>query len=122
MFFYDKLYVSPGVRNPRKIKKDLLRGKGHLTIYVLVLARGPEGRPQLEIMHCANLQSSYYRKHLPFVVGIAQGKADAVELVNALTMESYNMTGQWNAAEYLASRTAFEEYIEKERLWQWQFC
>ena len=86
----------------------LLRGKGHLSIYVLLLAKGPEGRPQLEIMHCANLQTQYYRVHEPFIVGIAEGKADAVDMVDALTTESFNMTGQWNAAEYLASRAGFE--------------
>ena len=107
MIFYDKLYVSPMVRNPGKIRRDLLRGKGHLSTYVLVLAHGPEGRPQLEIMHCANLQTRYYKVHQPFIVGIAAGKADAVELVDTLTTESYHMTGQWNAAEYLAARTAF---------------
>ena len=108
MVFYDNLYVSPRIRKPRQIKKDLLRGKGHLSIYVLLLAKGPEGRPQLEIMHCANLQTQYYRVHEPFIVGIAEGKADAVDMVDALTTESFNMTGQWNAAEYLASRAGVE--------------
>ena len=107
MLFYKDLYVSPKIRRPRKIKKDLIHGKGHLTIYVLLLVRGPEGRPQLEIMHCANLQSQYYRAHQAFIVGIAEGKADAIEMVNAITMESFNMTGQWNAAQYLASRTGY---------------
>lgn len=107
MLFYDHLYVSPRIRRPRQIKKDLIHGKGHLSIYVLLLARGPEGGPQLEIMHCANLQTQYYKVHQPFIVGIAEGKADAVGLVEAITNEAFNMTGQWNAAEYLASRTGF---------------
>ena len=108
MVFYDKLYISPLIRNPRKIRRDLQRGKGHLTIYVLLLAHGPGGGPQLEIMHCANLQTSYYRAHPPFIVGIASGRADAVEMGNDLTNEAFHMTGQWNAAKYLADRTAFQ--------------
>jgi hypothetical protein len=107
MVFYDKLYISPLIRNPRKIRRDLQRGKGHLSIYVLLLAHGPGGGPQLEIMHCANLQTQYYRTHQAFIVGIAEGRADAIEMVEAITNESFNMTGQWNAAEYLASRTGF---------------
>lgn len=107
MIFYSNLYVSPKIRKPRKIKKDLIHGKGHLSIYVLLLARGPEGRPQLEIMHCANLQTQYYKAHQAFIVGLAEGKADAIEMVDAITNEAFNMTGQWNAAEYLASRTGF---------------
>ena len=108
MVFYDKLYVSPEIPNPRKVRKDLMRGKGHLTIYVLLLAREPQGRPQLEIMHCANLQTAYYKAHPPFIVGIAEGRADAIDMVKRITEESFRMTGQWNAAQYLASRTAFE--------------
>lgn len=108
MVFYDNLYVSSRIRKPRQIKKDLLRGKGHLSIYVLLLARGSGGGPQLEIMHCANLQTQYYRVHEPFIIGIADGKADAVDMVDAITRESFKMTGQWNAAKYLASRTGFE--------------
>lgn len=108
MVFYDKLYISPLIRNPRKIRRDLQRGKGHLSIYVLLLAHGPGGGPQLEIMHCANLQTRYYKAHPPFIVGIANGRADAVEMVNDLTNEAFEMTGQWSAAKYLADRTAFQ--------------
>lgn len=104
MVFYDKLYVSPEICNPRKIRKDLMRGKGHLTIYVLLLAVGPEGRPQLEIMHCANLQTGWYRAHPPLIVGIAEGRSDAIELVGFLAEEAFYATRQWDAAAYLASR------------------
>jgi hypothetical protein len=41
-------------------------------------------------------------------VGIAEGRADAIDMVKRITEESFRMTGQWNAAQYLASRTAFE--------------
>lgn len=104
MRFYDKLYISPHIRKPRQVRRDLERGKGHLMIYVLVLKTGPEGRPQLEFMHCINLQQPYYRQHPPFIVGIAEGKADAIDMVENLTNEAYRMTGSWNAAAYLASR------------------
>lgn len=104
MVFYDNLYVSPRIRKPRQIKKDLLRGKGHLSIYVLLLAKGPEGRPQLEIMHCANLHQPYYRERPPFIVGIAEGRADAIGMVEHITNEAFRMTGDWNAAAYLAGQ------------------
>lgn len=103
MEFYRKLYVSPRIRNPRKIKKDLQRGKGHLTIYLVILADGPQGQPQLEIMHCANLQTEYYRVHPPLIVGMAEGKTDAIDMVKEMTREAFEMTGQWNAALYLHS-------------------
>lgn len=103
MEFYKKLYVSPRIRDGRRIRNDLERGKGHLKIYVLVLTRNPEGKPQLEFMHCANLQSGYYRIHPPFIVGIAEGRTDAIEMIRSLTEEAYDRTGQWDAASYLAS-------------------
>jgi hypothetical protein len=104
MVFYDKLYISPLIRNPRKIRRDLQRGKGHLSIYVLLLAHGPEGGPQLEIMHCANLQTGWYRAHPPLIVGIAEGRSDAIELVASLAEDAFYATRQWDAAAYLASR------------------
>ena len=106
MEFYQKLYISPRIRNPRQVRQDLVRGKGHLTVYVLVLAEGPDGRPQLEIMHCANLQTNYYRSHPPLIVGIANGRQDAIEMVESLTREAYDMTGRWDAAAYLAGLRA----------------
>lgn len=104
MEFYKNLYVSPHVRNSRQIKKDLQRGKGHLGIYVLILARTPDGRPQLEIMHCANLQTSYYRVHPPLIIGLAAGRTDAIEMVEDLTKEAFYQTGKWDPAAFLASR------------------
>lgn len=108
MEFYEKLYVSPRIRDPRQVRRDLVRGKGHLSIYVLVLAKGPSGGPQLEIMHCANLQSTWYRMHPPFIVGLAEGRRDAIGMVESLTRESFHMTGQWDAAAYLAEASGFQ--------------
>lgn len=105
MEFYKKLYISRRIKDLKRIKSDLKRGRGHLSTYLLVLAAGPDGGPQLEIMHCANLQSRYYRERPPFIVGIADGKADAIEMVNSLTQEAFEKTGQWNAARYLAQCT-----------------
>ena len=45
MEFYKNLYISPRVRNPKQVRRDLVRGKGHLRIYVLVLAKNGEGKP-----------------------------------------------------------------------------
>lgn len=108
MDFYEELYISPAVTDPHRIKKDLMRGKGHLLTYVLVLVRGPENRPQLEIMHCANLQQKYYRDHPPLIVGICEGKEDAFSMVEKITNESFALTGQWDPALYLAAKTGLD--------------
>ena len=44
MEFYKNLYISPRVRNHRQVRRDLVRGKGHLRIYVLVLAKNGSWR------------------------------------------------------------------------------
>ncbi len=105
MNFYKQLYISPRICNPRQVKRDLVRGKGHFLTYLLVLAPGPEGRPQLEIMHCANLQQRFYRERPPFIIGIAEGREDAFSMVEHISAEAYRETGSWNAAAYLASKT-----------------
>ena len=105
MKFYKNLYISPRIQNPGRLKKDLVCGKGQFMIYLLVLVRGPEGKPQLEIMHCANLKQDYYRRRPPLIIGIAQGRADAIEMVEKITMEAFHMTGNWNAAAYLSSKS-----------------
>ncbi len=105
MKFYKNLYISPRIQNPGRVKKDLACGKGQFMIYLLVLVEGPEGRPQLEIMHCANLKQDYYRRRPPFIIGIAQGRADAIEMVGEITNEAFRMTGDWNAAAYLSKKS-----------------
>lgn len=113
MEFYKKMYISPKIRDPRRIRQDLQRGKGHLTVYLLVLTEGPEGRPQLELMHCANFLQPYYKDHSVYVVGMASGKADAIQMVNMITQEAFDRTGQWEAALYLAERTEWAPVSEE---------
>ena len=113
MEFYKKMYISPKIRDPRRTRQDLQRGKGHLTVYLLVLTEGPEGRPQLEIMHCANFLQPYYKDHSVYVVGMASGKADAIQMVNMITQEAFDRTGQWEAALYLAERTGWAPVSEE---------
>ena len=115
MRFSKNMYSSPRIRDPRQIERDLRRGKGHLTIYVLTLSRQNTGKPVLEIMHCANLQQSWYREHPPLVVGIAEGRQDAFELVRAITQEAFDRTGQWDAAAYLQSVPGHRERMSAKK-------
>ena len=77
------------------------------------ILEGPEGRPQLEIMHCANFLQPYYKDHSVYVVGMASGKADAIQMVNMITQEAFDRTGQWEAALYLAERTGWAPVSEE---------
>lgn len=103
MYFYTNLYAGPSIRDPEEVKRKLMRGEGQFTIYVIALSPsvpGP-GSNQLEILHCANLKQPYYRKYPPFIIGIAAGRTEAVELVQRLVQEAYDHTGSADVRAYL---------------------
>lgn len=98
MKFYKNLYIGESIKNPNKVKWKLRRNAGQLSIYVIALASGDE---QLEIYHCAFLQQTYYKKHSPYIIGIAGGYEEAVELVVELTKASIDKTGAADLKKYL---------------------
>ena len=103
MYFFKNLYVGPSIRDPEEVKRKLMRGEGQITIYVIALSPsvpGP-GSNQLEILHCVNLQQPYYKKYPPYIIGIAAGRTEAVELVQRLVQEAYDHTGSGDVRAYL---------------------
>ena len=103
MFFYKNLYVGPSIQNPEEVKQNLMIGKGQLFIYVITLspsAPGP-GVNQLEIMHCVNLKMSYYKTYPPYIIGIASGMEEAIEMVRNMVQEAYEHTGSGDVRSYL---------------------
>lgn len=103
MYFYKNLYVGPSIHDPEKVKRKLISGAGQFTIYVIALSPsspGP-GSNQLEILHCVNLQQPYYKEYPPFIIGLAAGMSEAVELVRVLVQESYEHTGSGDVRAYL---------------------
>lgn len=103
MYFYKNLYVGPSVKDPDEVRRKLLIGEGQFTIYVIALSPskpGP-GANQLEIMHCANLKNPYYKKYPPYIIGIASGSTEAIEMVRELVQEAYEHTGSADVRTYL---------------------
>ena len=103
MYFYRHLYVGSSIRDPEKIKERLRTEAGCPTIYVIALCQGPggPGANQLELYHCANLQQPYYRKNPPFIIGIASGRIEAIEVVQQIVQEAYDHTGSGDVRAYL---------------------
>ena len=103
MYFYKKLYVGSSIRDPEKVKKNLRIGKGQFTIYVIALSpsRPGIGANQLEILHCVNLQQPYYKQYPPYIVGIASGRIEAIELVRRMVQEAYDHTRSGDVRAYL---------------------
>lgn len=103
MYFYKNLYVGPSVKDPDEVRRKLLIGEGQFTIYVIALSpsRPGPGANQLEIMHSANLKNPYYKKFPPYIIGIASGSTEAVEMVRELVQEAYEHTGSADVRAYL---------------------
>lgn len=98
MKFYKNLYVGDTVKNPEKVKWKLKHRAGQMNIYVIAFA---EGSDQLEFYHCAFLKQKYYRKHAPYIIGIANGREEAVEIVERIAMECFKAGRGGNLKDYL---------------------
>ncbi len=102
MKFYKNLYIGETIKDAKKVKRKLATGAGQLGIYVITLCKG---RDQLEIYHAAFLQQKYYRKNPPFIVGIANGYGEAVEIIQKIAEETYASNGSGDLKNYILDRT-----------------
>ena len=98
MKFYKNLYVGEGIKNPNKVKWKLRHNAGQFNVYVITLAGG---RDQLEIFHCAFLQQEYYKKYPPYIIGIASGYDEAVDIVIEITQAAIEVNGSPDLKKYL---------------------
>ncbi len=96
------LYLTEGTAK----KKDIIikkanRGIGMFRIYFVTLASNEENL--FDIFHAAHLkQPAFYRQN-PFVVGIAEGKEEAAELVRRMIDDIYRETGGFQVREYFGA-------------------
>ena len=98
MKFYKNLYVGESIKKPNRVKWKLRHGAGQFKVYVIALAGG-DG--QLEIYHSAFLKQPYYRNHPPYIIGIAGGYWEAVDLVVEMTESAMKETGSPDLKKYL---------------------
>lgn len=98
MKFYRNLYVGESIKKPKKVKWKLCHNAGQFQVYVIALASGDD---QLEIYHCAFLQQSYYKNHPPYIIGIAGGYDEAVDIVVEITKAAIEETGSPDLKKYL---------------------
>lgn len=99
MRFYRNIYVSEGLRNQLwKIKWKLKHHKHMLGIYVIVL---PEHSNELEFYHCEYLQQDYYKKHAPYIVGIAGSWEESCKLIARMMMDTFEQYGNYYVGEYI---------------------
>ena len=99
MQWAENLYLSDKTAKKRdKIIKKANRGIGMLSIYLITLASNPENL--FDIFHAAHLkQPAFYKQDL-YVVGIASGYEEALELVQRMIDNIYRKTGGFAVREY----------------------
>ena len=103
MYFYNRLYISPLIRDSEKVKENLRREVTQVSIFVIMLIEDPakRGGDQLEFCHSINLRQPWYREHPPYIIGIARGYQDSVEMIRQIVQECYDHTGNCNVRDYL---------------------
>ena len=88
MVWYQNLYVGRLI-SPRKDKviDEIDQGRYPAFVYLLII---PESRSsQLEIICASELWHDYIREHCLLIVGLAQGKTEAVSLLEQLMQDVF---------------------------------
>lgn len=99
MQWAENLYLTDKTAKKKdKIIRKANRGMGMVSIYLITLASNPENL--FDIFHAAHLkQPAFYKQDL-FVVGIASGYEEALELVRRMVEDIYRKTGGFAVREY----------------------
>lgn len=99
MQWAENLYLSDKTAKKKdKIIKKANRGVGMVSIYFITLASNRENL--FDIFHAAHLkQPAFYKQDL-YVVGIASGYEEALELIQRMIDDIYRKTGGFAVREY----------------------
>ena len=103
MKWYDDLYVGEGIiHKTNKIKWKILHNAGQIRIYVITLASNDKNL--LDIIPSQELMQKGYPKKDLYVVGLAKGYDEAVEVAASIIDEVYRQTGAFEVASYLREK------------------
>lgn len=94
MKWYNNLYVGENAKKRKhKIIMRALRHKPQAGVYMITLPVNE--KDALEIYPSYILLQKHYRKKDMFVVGIGEGRDEALCVVQEIIMDCYNQTGQF---------------------------
>ncbi len=103
MKYYKHLYLSEDLEKKKdKVRKKLEQKKFQMDICLIVLAE--DEKNQLEIYPSLLFLQPSYPDRDYFVVGIAKGMDEAVELVEEITQEVYNETKGADIRSYILKK------------------
>ena len=103
MRYLKDLYVSEELKGrEEEIIEHLEKKEFQFRVYLIAL---PENeRNQLEIYHSGMLNQTWYREKDVFVVGLAKGYLQALELVRKIAQETVDKTGNADIRQYILKR------------------
>ena len=103
MKYYSNLYVSEGLKKKKdKVITRLERRKLQPDLHVIFL---PEcDHNQLEIVNAMYLLQPGYPREDRMVVGIAKGFDEAAELIEKISREVYDATGDLKIRDYIQAK------------------
>lgn len=100
MKWYENLYVGDSIRHKaKKIKWKIRHNAGQIDIYVITLASNPQNL--MDIIPAQELMQKAYPKQGLFVIGLAHGYDEALEVVTQIVDELYQATGGVDLKAYL---------------------
>ncbi len=102
MRYYKHLYLTEGIRKKEKVIRKLEKNQLQMNIHIITLSQNEED--QLEIYNSMILLQPEFPHDDFFVVGIAKGYEDAVEMVEEITQEVYNKTKGADIRSYILER------------------
>lgn len=103
MIWYDKLYVGESmIHKTNKVKWKIRHNAGQINIYVIALPSNQENL--LDIIPSQELLQKGYPKKNLYIVGLAQGYDEAIQLAGTIVAEVYRHTGAFHVTEYLLQK------------------
>lgn len=111
MKYYHNLYLSEGFQEKKnEIINKLEQKEVQLNKYLVVLSKNPKN--QLDIFDSILLKQKIFEMNDLFIIGIADGYDGALEMIENLTQEVYDITKGTDIRNYvLEKQRQFEEGI-----------
>jgi lipoprotein NlpI len=102
MRWYHKLYIGKTARSKRyKIVWKVKHHAGMLGVYLITLSSNNENL--LDIFDSSLILQPHYKREDMFIVGIACGYDEAVEVATQIIDELYRNTGDFDIRQYLTN-------------------
>ncbi len=102
MKFYKNLYIGDTVKKPKRAIRKL---KGHKIQPGLYVIAFDAETARLAVYPSLMLEQWYYKENPPAcIVGLANGKVEAFEVIEKIAGEAFAATGEADLAAYLSKK------------------